>query len=169
MKKIASLILLFSALALATGAKVVWNALHDSEDDPSEVFSGSAAEARHSGILISDLLVVSPPDTKSSQDLVISEAWIERCAVHRYSFVWLHRRVPTGGTTVVIKLKKPIDPRFSLCPPERKAGFGWIGGDYFVRHFESEPEFPMILAGGKERELVPVLTLRKPNRVAEGN
>lgn len=167
MKKVAFLIVILAAFALTTGAKVVWNAFHDSENDPSEVFSDSAAEARRDGILISNLVVAPPPSATSNHNLIISEAWIERCAVHRYSFIWLHRRVPTGGAIVVIKLKKPVDPRFSLWPPERKASFGWIGGECFVRYFESEPEFPMIIVGGKERDLVPVLTLRKPNQAAQ--
>ena len=157
MKKVVLAVVILTGVALTTGAKVVWNAFHDSEDEPSEIYSESAAEARRAGILISDLIVVPALGSKNGQALMVSEAWIEKCAVHRYSFVWFHRRVPSGGVTVVIKLKKRIDPRFSLWPPERKESFGWIGGDYFVRHFKTEPEFPMALDGGTERDLVPVL------------
>ncbi|MCB1105666.1 MAG: hypothetical protein KDK74_13105 [Cephaloticoccus sp.] len=166
MKRVILAVVVLTGVALTTGAKIAWNAFHDSEDDPGEVFSASAAEARRSGILISELFVAPAPGSKNGQALVVSEAWIEKCAVHRYSFVWFHHRVPTGGVTVVIKLKKPADPRFSLWPPERKASFAWIGGKYFARHFETEPQFPMALDGGTGRDLVPVLALKKPIQTA---
>jgi hypothetical protein len=167
MKKPSYLVWALIGLTLATCAKVILNTFHDSEDDPSEVFSDSASEARRAGILISDLMAKVAPGTKDGRALIVSEAWIEKCAVHRYSYIWFHRRVPAGGATIVIKLKEPVDPRFALWPPDRKASFGWIGGYYFVRHFKSEPEFPMTLDGGTERDLAPMMTLRKPNQPPE--
>jgi len=163
MKKRTFFILVLIGFTLLTGAKVVWNAFHDSEDDPSEIFSDSSAEARRAGILVSDLIAEPSTVMRKGQALIIAEAWIEKCAVHRYRFVWFHRRVPTGGVTVIIKLKKSVEPRFMLWPPDHKESFGWIGGDYFVRYFETEPAFPMALDEGAGREFVRVFTLRRPN------
>ncbi len=163
MKSAAFLTLIACGLFFLTCAKVVWNTFHDSEDDPSQIFSTSAAEAEHDGILISRLATEFARNQPDNQSISISEAWIEKCAVHRYSMIWFHRRVPTGGFTIVIKLNKRIDPSFSLWPPEGKSSFGWIGGTYFVRYFESAPSFPMILEGGRRpNPHVPVLTLIMP-------
>lgn len=159
-----TLLSILLCLALATGVKAVWNIFYDSEDDPSEVFSRSASEAKRAGILQAHLLSEMSPGSDSSHLIHVSEAWVERCAVHRYSYVWLHERVPSDGYTVIIKLAESVDPRIALWPPEREASFTLVGGRYFIRHFDSLPTFPMVLDERHSRESSPVIILKEPNQ-----
>lgn len=146
-------------IAVATGMKTVSNWRYDSEDDPRDVHSRSQSHARRDGILAARLDAEIADKRAGSGGVSIAEAWIEKCAVHRYSFVWLRHRVSVGGFTVVIKLSEPTHPSFALWPPERKSSFSWVGGKYYVRYFEEMPTFPMVVFGSAAKDAPAILIL----------
>jgi hypothetical protein len=167
MNRRTAIVVVALGLLCATGLKSLFNTFHSNEDDATEVFSATSREAERSGILISRLSVDAWEGVPQEATLRIDEAWIERCAVHRYSWIWIHRRVPARGFTLVIKLSQRVSPQVALWSPERGGSFGWIGGLYFRRHFEQLPDFPMVVSGALGKSLFPVLTLKRPNKSLE--
>src|SRR5205814_1331637 len=66
-----------------------------------------------------------------------------------------------------IELAQPLAPSLSLWPPERSASFASFGGKYFVKFFDREPEFPVLVVGTDGKDQVEVMTLKKPNKALE--
>jgi hypothetical protein len=93
-------------LAIATGARAVWNLLHLPPTSLSPFPCATTSEARRRGTWVCDVSI--SPDTVNWEGnaIVFKEAWIEEAAAEHYYAVWVPSYQPLGRYYLCFSLEK---------------------------------------------------------------